>query len=49
MEEWSMAAMSMVAFAELFPDTRNFRYRANEVLSDELSRDAVNIYRINKL
>lgn len=49
MEEWSMAAMSMVAFAELFQDNKNFSYRSNEVLSDEFAKQTVNIYRISKL
>lgn len=47
--EWSMAAVSIVAFAELFPSNRNFSYRSDRVLSDEFARDTVNIHRINKL
>lgn len=48
-EEWLMAAMSIVAFAELFPDIKKFNYMKNNVLSDELAKQAINIYRINKL
>lgn len=48
-DEWNMAVMSMVAFAELFPDIKIFIYRSNEVLSDEFAKQTVNIYRINKL
>lgn len=47
--EWSMAAASIVAFAELFPGNKNFSYRSDEVLSDEFARDIVNNHRINKL
>ena len=48
-DEWLKAAMSMVAFAELFPDMKKFSYMQNDVLSDEFARQAVNIYRVNKL
>lgn len=48
-DEWLMAAMSMVAIAELFPDIRKFNYMQNDVLSDEFARQAINIYRVNKL
>jgi hypothetical protein len=48
-DEWLMAAMSIVAFAELFPDIKKFSFMQNDVLSDEFARQAVNIYRINKL
>lgn len=48
-DEWNMAAMSIVAFAELFPDSKNFSYLSNEVLSDDIAKQIVNIYRINKI
>ena len=48
-DEWLMAAMSIVAFVELFPDIKKFSSMQNDVLSDEFARQAVNIYRINKL
>lgn len=46
--EWLLAAMSMVAFSELFEDVKKFSYMKNEVLSDEAARQAVNIYRLKK-
>lgn len=48
-DEWLKAAMSIVAFAELFPDMKKFSYMQNDVLSDDFARQAVNIYRLNKL
>ena len=48
-DEWIMAAMSIVAFAELFPHAKKFSYMSNDVLSDEFARQAINIYRLNSL
>jgi len=48
-KEWDMAAMSIVAFAELFPNAKIYSYASDEVLSDEFARAIINSYRINKL
>ncbi len=46
--EWLMAAMSMVAFAELFPHPR-FSYMSKNVLSDEIAKNALNVFRIREI
>ncbi len=40
-DEWDMAAISMVAFAELFPDSKAHNYQSRAVLSDDIAKYAV--------
>lgn len=47
-DEWIMAAMSLVAVAELFPGIQKFKHMLTDVLADDFAKQSVNAHRISK-
>lgn len=43
--EWRLAAISMVAFAELFPGSQKYQFLAEIIQSDEVAREIIRTWR----
>lgn len=45
-KEWRLAIISLVAFAELFPDNHNYKFLSEAIQSDELAKDILRTWRL---